>query len=98
MTYSYSQDRQKLSQQTVRVTGITSIDKDIDVSFSDTLRDEFYKAFIKQISEICEDLRIIFYWRPAYDSVRIHLPRNTLQDIVCAIKNFLQKFSFAHAT
>jgi hypothetical protein len=82
----------------VSVTEVIAKDKDIIVSFSDTLRQILYERFEKLISEICEGFKIIFVWRTGFDSVRIHLPKNALQDIVCTIKNFLQKFSFAVAT
>jgi hypothetical protein len=81
----------------VRVTAFNINGDDVVVNFSDTLREKFYVAFEKQIRQICEDLKIIFFWREAYDSVRIHLPRSVLQDIRCVLKNFLKKFTFAHA-
>lgn len=96
MTYSYRRNV-KIPHNEVSVTAFNINGDDVVVNFSDTLREKFYVAFEKQISEICEDLKIIFFWRVAYDSVRIHLPRNVLQDIRCILQNFLNTFTFAHA-
>jgi hypothetical protein len=95
MRYRYSTNSKEIHpEKRVGITDVEIIDKDIIVNFSDTLREALYTHFEKQIDEICTGLRIIFRWRYGYDSVRIHLPRNVLQDVFCSIKNFLKTFSF----
>ncbi len=98
MTYSYSTNtKQDLHKKEVGVTKIEIDEKDIVVNFSDTLRELSYTLFERKILEICEGFKIVFLWRYGYDSVRIHLPKNALQDVLCVLKNFLKTFSFAHA-
>ncbi len=98
MTYSYSTNtKQHPVTKQVSVTNLVINEKDIVVSFSDTLREAFYTLFERQVQEICKGLKVILQWRFGYDSVRIHLPKNVLQDTICTLKNFLQRFTFSLA-